>query len=116
MRPVCRRRCLQLISNLTTVMGHCFPFADPPLWVLSIAGGRYLGDVWVLDLDTLTWTPANDCLNSQSSASPPPSSDPATTPPPPPPPFPSTAGHVLLPWEGNILSIGGHTKVQAALL
>ncbi|KAK9814161.1 hypothetical protein WJX72_001384 [[Myrmecia] bisecta] len=75
-------------------------------------GGRYLNDVWILNLDSLTWTAVGP---SSKSGTPPPSSDPHSTPPPPPPPLPPCAGHVLIPWGSNLLCIGGHTKAKDAL-
>ena len=89
----------------------------------SIAGGRYLNDVWVLSLDNLTWQ-----LVTTSAKPLPPvgggtfdeiepvvstpllghkedSSKPSST-----SALPPSAGHVLLAWGSNLLCIGGHTK------
>lgn len=89
------------------------------------AGGRYLSDTWALDLSTMTWSqaaappPAGKQPSSPSAEPLPPSSSGppsgGTRPPPPPPPplgNPPTAGHTLIPWQGSLLSIGGHIKVH----
>lgn len=70
-----------------------------------------MADTWILDLEKLAWQAA--ATGGAAAAPPPPSSEPTSPPPPlPPPPMPPTAGHVLVPWGGNVLSIGGHTKVR----
>ena len=88
-----------------------------------LAGGRYLSDVWVLSLDTLTWQ-----LVPTSARPLPPvgggtfdeivpavtapllgyrddSGKPGST-----AALPPSAGHALVAWETNLLCIGGHTK------
>lgn len=80
------------------------------------SGGRYLSDVWTLDLDTLAWsqisTTANppeavgggvaEPLNKEEEALLPPAMTPI-------------AGHALTMWGESILCIGGHTKVCQTL-
>lgn len=73
------------------------------------AGGRYLSDTWVLDLDGMSWAPGP--TSTRGAQPPPPSDGPAEPPPPLPPAMPPTAGHALVPWQGSLLSIGGHIKV-----
>ena len=92
------------------------------VWSLRSAGGRYLNDVWQLDLDSLAWSnlqvSGKDLPASQQAVS-------ATSPQHPPPPpqggagaevevataaLPPSAGHVLVAWGSNLLSVGGHTK------
>lgn len=75
------------------------------------AGGRYLSDAWALNLENLTWRslPASGAkggppLPASSSA------DGAA--PPPPPLLPAIAGHVAVPWQGNVVIVGGHMKVR----
>ncbi|XP_042470944.1 acyl-CoA-binding domain-containing protein 6-like isoform X1 [Zingiber officinale] len=60
--------------------------------------GRYLNDLQVLDLKTLSWSriEAKELAGSLDS------SNPASVAP--------SAGHSLIPWGGKILSIAGHTK------
>ena len=65
----------------------------------------------MLDLEKLEWLPAD--TGAKSAAPMPPSSEPVSPPPAPMPPMPPTAGHALVTWGGNVLSIGGHTKVVA---
>lgn len=86
------------------------------------AGGRYLNDVWLLNLDTLTWQ-----LITTSAKSLPPigggkfdenelavtepllgnsnDSKPGST-----TALPPSAGHILVAWGSSLLCIGGHTK------
>ena len=93
------------------------------------AGGRFLNDVWRLDLDTLAWSllmphhpptlpvqPATFRGRRRRKAEIP---EPATAaendeqePLKPEPVLPPVAGHSLLPWQGTLLCIGGHTKVR----
>lgn len=96
----------------------------PPAVVTTspYAGGRYLNDVWVLNLDSLTWhlvttsakplppigggkfdeiEPAvSEPLLGNSNDSKPGST--AALPP--------SAGHILVAWGSSLLCIGGHTK------
>ncbi|KAL5996045.1 acyl-CoA-binding domain-containing protein 4 [Asimina triloba] len=60
--------------------------------------GRYLNDLQVLDLRSLTWSKLDVKAATQLSES----SSPATLAP--------CAGHSLIPWGNKLLSIGGHTK------
>jgi hypothetical protein len=71
------------------------------------AGGRYLSDVWHLNLETLAWT---DVTTTYGVTDHPDDPVPAQ--------FPATAAAVALPHRGRILLIGGHVKQkdpQAAL-
>ena len=79
----------------------------------ACAGGRYLNDVWTLDLDSLTWqqisttaAPVNTD-KAGTSAEPPGKEDDALLQ----PALPPLAGHTLVPWGTSLLCIGGHTKV-----
>ncbi len=106
------------MSPLLHCQGRCL------ICVLSLgpAGGRYLNDVWQLDLDTLAWSnlqvSGKDLPASQQALS-------ASSPQQPPPAprsgagtevelataaLPPSAGHVLVAWGSNLLSVGGHTK------
>lgn len=99
--------------NLYVIGGNC--------------GGRYLNDVWVLSLETLSWQ-----LVTTSAKPLPPvgggsfdeivpvvttpllgfaedSSKPSST-----CALPPSAGHVLVAWGSNLLCIGGHTKAKDA--
>jgi hypothetical protein len=69
------------------------------------AGGRYLSDVWQLNLETLTWTNVTgayaiteaaqeDAEGAESAA------------------FPACAAAVAIPHRGRALLIGGHAKAQ----
>ena len=78
--------------------------------ILWPAGGRYLGDVWILNLDKLEWIPTVYSGGKQAPG-PPPSSGP-DNPPPPQPSLPPCAGHALVPWGSSLLSVGGLTKVR----
>jgi hypothetical protein len=62
------------------------------------AGGRYLSDVWQLNLDALAWRDVTDCtvMGSQHD------SEPLR--------FPATAAAVAVPYRGRILLVGGHVK------
>ena len=72
-------------------------------------GGRYLGDVWALHMDSWVWEAVSTSSNHPQV----------------PGPFedgkgqrphvlPPCAGHVLVPWGSSLLCIGGHTKVTYA--
>lgn len=87
------------------------------------AGGRYLNDVWVLNLDSLTW----QFVTTSAKPLPPigggrfdeiepaviepllghhkDDSRPGST-----AALPPSAGHALVVWGSNLLCIGGHTK------
>lgn len=60
--------------------------------------GRYLNDLQVLDLRSLTWSRVDVKVGTESLES----SSPA--------PLVPCAGHSLIPWENKLLSIAGHTK------
>ncbi|KAK9808467.1 hypothetical protein WJX73_009555 [Symbiochloris irregularis] len=70
-------------------------------------GGRYLGDVWALHMDSFLWE--NVQTSSAVPQVPGPFEDgkgerPHVLPP--------CAGHVLVPWGSSLLCIGGHTKAK----
>eukprot|EP00850_Spirogloea_muscicola_P015319 SM000116S24240 [mRNA] locus=s116:223620:228918:- [translate_table: standard] len=69
--------------------------------------GRYLNDVQILDLSTLTWSKAD--YKPSTASLPPPIPLPSSLPPAP-PPLPPCAGHSLITWGRTLLVIGGHTK------
>ena len=81
----------------------------------SAAGGRYLNDTWSLNLEDLTWTQITAPRKGPSSL--PPSTNGGAVVgeeaevPPPPPQLPPIAGHAAVTWNGNVLCVGGHTKV-----
>ncbi|KAJ4969081.1 hypothetical protein NE237_015782 [Protea cynaroides] len=60
--------------------------------------GRYLNDLQVLDLRSLTWSRVDVKAGSESLESPSPV------------PMAPCAGHSLIPWENKLISIAGHTK------
>ena len=89
---------------------------------LQFVGGRYLNDVWLLNLDTLAWQlvtttakPLPPIGGGKFDEIEPAESEPllgnsggnkagstATLPP--------SAGHILVAWGSSLLCIGGHTK------
>jgi len=75
------------------------------------AGGRYLGDVWALELATLTWRPVSGVKSAPPTPQPPPREGDAL-PPPPPGGLPPCAGHALVAWGTQLLCLGGHTKAR----
>ncbi len=79
------------------------------------AGGRYLNDAWSLNFEDLTWT---QITNPRKLGSLPPSTNGSSEAdvPPPPPQLPPIAGHAAVTWNGNVLCIGGHTKVRTGML
>jgi len=68
-------------------------------------GGRYLADTWALNLENLSWkcistgkitgAASSDQEGGQLLSS---------------WPIPPIAGHATVPWNGNVVCIGGHTK------
>ncbi|OMP03319.1 Acyl-CoA-binding protein, ACBP [Corchorus olitorius] len=60
--------------------------------------GRYLSDLNVLDLRSWTWAKVDSKVAPESAESPSPVK------------FAPCAGHSLIPWENQLLSIAGHTK------
>ncbi|KAK9821109.1 hypothetical protein WJX81_006949 [Elliptochloris bilobata] len=76
-------------------------------------GGRYLGDVWALELATLTWRPVSGVKSAPPTPQPPPQEG-AALPPPPPGGLPPCAGHALVAWGTQLLCLGGHTKAKDA--
>ncbi|PRW20510.1 acyl- -binding domain-containing 4 [Chlorella sorokiniana] len=76
-------------------------------------GGRYLNDTWALNLENLTWKAF--VSGSKSGAALPASSAPAGGTPPPPAPLTPIAGHVVVPWHGSLVLVGGHMKAKDAL-
>ncbi|KAL4422567.1 hypothetical protein ABPG75_008764 [Micractinium tetrahymenae] len=83
-------------------------------------GGRYLSDTWALNLENLTWKAFvhGGSAKAAASAALPASSAPegAAVPPPPPPGLPAIAGHVAVPWQGNVVLVGGHMKAKESPL
>ena len=72
---------------------------------IADTGGRYLGDMWILHLDSLTWEavtpkPAEQPAENGNSAS----ADP-------PPALVPSAGHAMAAWGSKLLIVGGHMKV-----
>ncbi|KAF8107637.1 hypothetical protein N665_0118s0009 [Sinapis alba] len=59
--------------------------------------GRYLGDLYVLDLKSWTWSRVETKVATESEETSPTLLSPC-------------AGHSLIPWDNKLLSIGGHTK------
>ncbi|CAL0300097.1 unnamed protein product [Lupinus luteus] len=59
--------------------------------------GRYLNDLYVLDLSSSTWSRIEAKVDSSTESS----SSATLTP---------CAGHSLIPWENKLLSVAGHTK------
>eukprot|EP01024_Parvocaulis_polyphysoides_P061081 TRINITY_DN672_c1_g5_i1.p1 TRINITY_DN672_c1_g5~~TRINITY_DN672_c1_g5_i1.p1 ORF type:complete len:575 (+),score=49.31 TRINITY_DN672_c1_g5_i1:16-1740(+) len=60
-------------------------------------GGKYLNDVWVLNLEDLSWLCASQVSKNSSL---------------PPPPLPPVAGHCVIGWGANLLVVGGHRKAK----
>lgn len=88
-------------------------------WCGCAAGGRFLNDTWQLDLATLEWkSPPLSSATRSAETLPPSSSGPQSSGPSPPPPAgnPPIAGHTLIPWQGSLISIGGHIKVPQCSL
>lgn len=74
-----------------------------------VAGGRYLADVWQLNLETLTWTNVTTAFSQEANGADvegdgPPTNGAAV--------FPACAAAVALPHRGRALLLGGHTKAQ----
>lgn len=72
------------------------------------AGGRYLSDVWQLNLETLTWTNVTTAYSQEANGSTTdeiPDDTVANV-------FPACAAAVALSHRGRALLIGGHTKAQ----
>ena len=61
-----------------------------------LSGGRYLGDVWALDIERLQWRPVS-CTSAGDDEL---------------PSFQPLAGHRLVAWGTTLLCIGGHTKAK----
>ncbi|EIE23784.1 galactose oxidase [Coccomyxa subellipsoidea C-169] len=93
---------------------HAAATVGPNLYVLGgNCGGRYLGDVWILALDTMTWSPVS---GPAKSAPPTPSQngDAAAILAPVPQPLPPCAGHAMVAWGSKLLVLGGHMKAKDA--
>jgi len=60
--------------------------------------GRYLGDIQVLDFQSLSWSK----LEAKSQSGPSESAEAV--------PFAACAGHSLIPWGNKILCLAGHTR------
>ncbi|KXZ49410.1 hypothetical protein GPECTOR_21g636 [Gonium pectorale] len=73
-------------------------------------GGRYLSDVWALDLTTAAWSP----VQFQPAAGGPAAGEPAAAPASASSAFPPTAGHSATAWNGKLYVLGGHTKAKGA--
>jgi len=72
---------------------HAAAVIDGTMYVVGgNCGGRYLGDVWALDLETLEWVSKSAPSGSEA--------------------YPPSAGHDLVSWGGKLLSVGGITKKQ----
>ncbi|CAL8471826.1 g11368 [Coccomyxa elongata] len=92
---------------------HAAAALGPNLYIVGgNCGGRYLGDVWILALDTLTWTPVS---GPAKSAPPTPSQNgdaaldalaPVSQ------PLPPCAGHAMIAWGSKLLVLGGHMKAK----
>lgn len=88
---------MALVGNLLYIIGgNC--------------GGRYLADTWALNLENLSWT----CISSGKVAAA--SVDVDGTALLDPPALAPLAGHAAVAWNGNVVSIGGHTKAKNATL
>ena len=71
------------------------------------AGGRYLGDMWILHLDSLTWeavTPKAAQLPEENGNS---AAAVASH------LLPPSAGHAMAAWKSKLLIVGGHMKVPS---
>ncbi len=72
-------------------------------------GGRYLADTWALNLENLSWS----CIStgkSPASATAAGAQEGESTALMAPPSLPPVAGHASVPWNANVVCIGGHTK------
>ncbi|KAL4424739.1 hypothetical protein ABPG77_000082 [Micractinium sp. CCAP 211/92] len=81
-------------------------------------GGRYLSDTWALNLENLTWKAFVHGGSSRAAAGaalPASSAPEGAAVPPPPPGLPAIAGHVAVPWQGNVVLVGGHMKAKESL-
>ncbi|KAG7671615.1 putative Acyl-CoA-binding domain-containing protein 5 [Nannochloris sp. 'desiccata'] len=70
-------------------------------------GGRYLADTWALNLENLSW----NCISTgklTGAATLDQEGGQLTSP----LPLPPVAGHATVPWNGNVVCIGGHTKAK----
>ncbi|GIL81267.1 hypothetical protein Vretimale_1171 [Volvox reticuliferus] len=65
-------------------------------------GGRYLADVWALDLVSGAWSPLH--LQPAGAVA---QVDASTA-------FPPTAGHTVTAWNGKLHVLGGHTKAKGS--
>eukprot|EP00892_Ulva_mutabilis_P007657 jgi/Ulvmu1/5263/UM022_0057.1 len=74
----------------------------------NTTGGRYLSDVWQLNLETLAWTNVTTAYSQESNGSAPEEDAGSSWV----PMFPACAAAVALPHRGRALLIGGHTKAQ----
>lgn len=113
---------------LAPVVSHacsCDVLLQTTLLILLIplqcaAGGRYLPDVWQLNLETLSWTdittafqkvPADPIEDEAGPSNGDASQAPATTVS---SSFPASAAGVAIPHRGRALLVGGHSKDQKA--
>ena len=93
-------------------------------FALLCAGGRYLGDVWILHMDSMAWSavsptnaiaaaePGAPAENGSAPADGDAGADTAGTAPllPLPLPLPPCAGHAMVAWGSRLLVLGGHMK------
>lgn len=88
------------------------PSCNHPLRTAA-AGGRYLNDAWALNLENLTWSQVTNPKRQPSSLPPSTNGDGGEAEvPPPPPQLPPIAGLAAVTWNGNVICIGGHTRVR----
>jgi len=69
-------------------------------------GGRYLADTWALNLENLSWK----CISTGKLTAAAPSDQEGEQLMNSSRPLPPVAGHTAVPWNGNVVCIGGHTK------
>ncbi|KAG2435000.1 hypothetical protein HYH02_011998 [Chlamydomonas schloesseri] len=87
-------------------------------------GGRYLSDVWALDLTSGTWSALQLARPAQAEAEAEAQADGGAAPAPAPvgggsgsgsgSAFPPTAGHTVTAWNDKLYVLGGHTKVKGS--
>lgn len=73
-----------LVGNLLFLMGGNY-------------AGRYLSDMWCFDLESLCWSRISGKQNAEEGE--------RTA-------FPASAGHVAVPYNGDVLLIGGHERLE----
>lgn len=105
----CGRQLRRAPAAPTAALGRAGAGADG---ARARAGGRYLGDVWALELATLMWRPVSGVKSAPPTPQPPPREGDALPPPPPAGGLPPCAGHALVAWGTQLLCLGGHTKAR----